>query len=127
MILRIRNEFSRSDKIRFLKGLSLFCVPARSPEAFGLYVIEAMAAGVPVVIPDNGSFPEIIRETEGGLLYAKNDLSWLIHALSTMLCEKLQAKQLAQQGRAAVHEKYSNEQLAEELVEKILAPLVPTK
>ena len=120
-------NLSRSDKIRFLKGLSLFCVPARFPEAFGLYVIEAMAAGVPVVSPDHGSFPEIIRETEGGILYGKDDLSGLIHALSTMLSDKLQAKQLAEQGRAAVHEKYSNEQLAEELVEKILAPLVPTK
>ena len=122
-----RPNLSREEKIDFLSRLTLFCVPARLPEAFGLYVIEAMAAGVPVVLPDHGSFPEIIRETEGGLLYAKNDLSGLIHALSTMLCEKLQAKQLAQQGRAAVHEKYSNEQLAEELVEKILAPLVPTK
>ena len=120
-------NFSRSDKIRFLKGLSLFCVPARSPEAFGLYVIEAMVAGLPVVLPDHGSFPEIIRETEGGLLYAKNDLSGLIHALSTMLCEKLQAKQLAEQGRAVVYEKYSNDRLARELVENILAPLVATK
>jgi len=120
-------NLSRSHKIRFLKGLSLFCVPARFPEAFGLYVIEAMASGVPVVLPDHGSFPEIIRETKGGLLYAKNDLSGLIHALSTMLSDKLQAKQLAEQGRAAVHEKYSNDRLARELVENILAPLVATK
>jgi len=120
-------NLSRSHKIRFLKGLSLFCVPARFPEAFGLYVIEAMATGVPVVLPDHGSFPEIIRETEGGILYGKDEPSGLIHALSTMLCDKLQAKQLAQQGRAAVHEKYSNDRLARELVENILAPLVPTK
>jgi glycosyltransferase involved in cell wall biosynthesis len=120
-------NLSRADKIRFIKGLSLFCVPARFPEAFGLYVIEAMAAGVPVVLPDHGSFPEIIRETEGGILYGKDEPSGLIHALSTMLSDKLQAKQLAEQGRAAVHEKYSNDRLARELVENILAPLVPTK
>ena len=120
-------NLSRSHKIRFLKGLSLFCVPARFPEAFGLYVIEAMATGVPVVLPDHGSFPEIIRETEGGILYGKDEPSGLIHALRTMLSDKLQAKQLADQGRAAVHEKYSNDRLARELVENILAPLVPTK
>jgi len=120
-------NLSRSDKICFLKGLSLFCVPARFPEAFGLYVIEAMATGVPVVLPDHGSFPEIIRETEGGILYGKDEPSGLIHALRTMLSDKLQAKQLADQGRAAVHEKYSNDRLARELVENILAPLVPTK
>ena len=86
-----------------------------------------MAAGVPVILPDHGSFPEIIEETKGGLLYAKNEPSGLIHALSTMLSDSEQAKQLAQQGRAAVYEKYSNDRLARELVENILAPLVPTK
>ena len=125
--VEFETNLSRSDKIRFLQGLSLFCVPARSPEAFGLYVIEAMAAGVPVVLPDHGSFPEIIRETEGGLLYAKDEPSGLINALSITLCDRVQSKQFAEQGRAAVHEKYSNDRLAKELVENILAPLVVTK
>ena len=102
-------------------------MPARIPEAFGLYVIEAMAAGVPVVLPDHGSFPEIIQETEGGLLFAKDEPSGLVHALSTMLTDTEQAKQFGEQGRAAVHEKYSNDRLAMELVENILAPLVATK
>ena len=39
----------------------------------------------------------------------------------------MQAKQFGEQGRAAVHEKYSNDRLAKELVENILAPLVSTK
>jgi glycosyltransferase involved in cell wall biosynthesis len=68
--VEISTNLSRSEKINFLKGLTLFCVPARIPEAFGLYVIEAMAAGVPVVLPDHGSFPEIIRETKAGVLYS---------------------------------------------------------
>jgi glycosyltransferase involved in cell wall biosynthesis len=125
--VEFKTNLSRSEKINFLNSLSFFCVPARSAEAFGLYVIEAMAVGVPVILPDHGSFPEIIEETRGGLLYAKNDLSGLIHALNDMLNNSEQAKQLAEQGRAAVHEKYSNERLSEELVENILAPLVPTK
>jgi glycosyltransferase involved in cell wall biosynthesis len=71
--VEFETNLSRSDKIRFLKRLSLFCVPARFPEAFGLYVIEAMAAGVPVVLPDHGSFPCIeyyaLRETSGKTIY----------------------------------------------------------
>jgi glycosyltransferase involved in cell wall biosynthesis len=125
--VEFETNLSRSDKIRFLKRLSLFCVPARLPEAFGLYVIEAMAAGVPVVLPDHGSFPEIIRETEGGILYGKDEPSGLVNAMNDLLSNSEQAKQYGEQGKAAVHEKYSNEQLAEELVENILAPLVPTK
>ena len=125
--VEISTNLSRTEKINFLKELTLFCVPARFPEAFGLYVMEAMAAGIPVVLPDHGSFPEIIEETRGGLLYAKNDLSGLIHALNDMLNNSERVKQLGEQGKVAVHEKYSNERLSEELVENILAPFVPTK
>ena len=113
--VEIKTNLSRSEKIKFLRGLSLFCVPARFPEAFGLYVIEAMAASLPVVLPDHGSFPEIIRETQGGLLYIKDDPSGLTHALSTMLGDSKQAQQFGEQGRAVVHEKYSNDRLAKEL------------
>ena len=125
--VEIKTDLSRSEKICFLKGLSLFCVPARLPEAFGLYVIEAMAAGVPVVLPDHGSFPEIIRETKAGVLYSTEKSDGLANALSTMLGDTVQAKQFGEQGRAAVYEKYSNDRLAKELVENILAPLVSTK
>ena len=69
--VKIKTNLSRPEKIRFLKELSVFCVPARLPEAFGLYVIEAMAAGVPVVLPDHGSFPEIIEETREGCFMGK--------------------------------------------------------
>ena len=105
----------------------MFCVPARLPEAFGLYVIEAMAAGVPVVLPDHGSFPEIIEETKGGLLYGKDEPGGLVSALCTMLGDSVEAKQFAEQGSVAVHQKYSNDRLAKELVENILAPLVSIK
>jgi len=125
--VEIKTNLSRSEKIRFLKGLSLFCVPVRSAEAFGLYVIEAMAVGVPVVLPDHGSFPEIIEETKGGLLYAKDEPSGIVHALSTMLGDNEQVQQFRERGRAAVHLKYSNDRLAKELVENILAPFVSTK
>jgi len=122
-----RPNLSREEKIDFLDQLTLFCVPARLPEAFGLYVIESMAAGVPVVLPDHGSFPELINETKGGALYAKDEPSGLVNALNDLLSNSEQAKQFAEQGKAAVHEKYSNERLAKELVENILAPLFTTK
>jgi glycosyltransferase involved in cell wall biosynthesis len=122
-----RPNLSREEKIDFLAQLTLFCVPARLPEAFGLYVIEAMAAGVPVVLPDHGSFPEIIQEAEGGLLFAKDEPRGLVNTLNDLLNNSERAKQFGEQGKAAVHEKYSNERLAKELVENILAPLVSTK
>ncbi|MEI6176982.1 MAG: glycosyltransferase family 4 protein [Verrucomicrobiota bacterium] len=61
-------NISREEKIAMLGSLALFSVPALYPEAFGLYLIEAMASGVPVVQPELSSFPEIIGTSGGGVL-----------------------------------------------------------
>ena len=75
----------RDGKLAFLRDLTLFSVPSRYPEAFGLYVVEALAAGVPVVLPHAGAFPEIIEATEGGLLYQPEEPSALPDALENLL------------------------------------------
>src|SRR5262249_23644854 len=58
-------EPDHAGKIAFLKSLDLFSVPTDYREPKGLYVLEAMACGVPVVQPAHGSFPELIEATEG--------------------------------------------------------------
>jgi glycosyltransferase involved in cell wall biosynthesis len=66
--VRWQANISREDKIAMLGALTLFSVPAIYPEAFGLYVIEAMASGVPVVQPAAASFPEIVARAGAGVL-----------------------------------------------------------
>jgi glycosyltransferase involved in cell wall biosynthesis len=63
-----QTNISREDKAKMLGSLTLFSVPATYPEAFGLYVIEAMASGVPVVQPAAASFPEIVARAGVGVL-----------------------------------------------------------
>jgi len=120
-------NLSREEKIDFLTRLSLFCVPARVPEAFGLYVIEAMATGVPVVLPNHGAFPEILEKTGGGIVYSTTEPEPLLHALGEQLRGPSGCSAMGKQGRAAVHEKFSNEGLARQLVENILAHLPTIK
>jgi glycosyltransferase involved in cell wall biosynthesis len=61
-------NLDRPAKLAFLHSLTVFSVPALYGEAFGLYVIEALAAGVPVVQPRTAAFPELLEATGGGLL-----------------------------------------------------------
>ena len=61
------------------------------------------------------------------LLYEKSEPRGIFNGLNDMLRNTGQAEEYGEQGRLAVHKKYSNEQLAKELVENILAPLVSTK
>ena len=50
----------------FLKRCPMISVPVRIGEAFGMYLLEAMASGVPVVQPALGAFPEIV-DVSGGV------------------------------------------------------------
>ncbi len=80
---------SREEKIRFLRGLDVFSVPATASEAFGLYVIEALAAGVPVVQPRAWAFPEIVNEQAGVLFDPGKNSESAANALSDALEESL--------------------------------------
>lgn len=109
-------NLSRQDKQTFLRSLSVLSVPAQFGEAFGFYVIEAMAAGVPVVQPRCASFPELIEATGGGMLYDPQEPKSLATALEKMLHNPSQAKLLGLNAREAVRENFSIIKMAEQLV-----------
>lgn len=104
---------SFNEKVRFFRELSVFSVPATYGEAFGLYVIEAMASGVPVVQPDHGAFPEIIAATKGGVLCKPDDLDSLTSALEELLIDHNKRDQLANDGIPRVRDEYSATKMAE--------------
>lgn len=100
-------NLTRAEKIDFLRGLNVFSVPAPYGEAFGLYVIEAMAAGVPVVQPRHAAFPEILEATGGGALCEPGDTKSLADKIEEFLLNPTQARTLGEGGRAAITEKFS--------------------
>ena len=100
-------NISREEKVQFLKSLTLFSVPANYPEAFGLYTIEALAAGVPLVQPRAASFTEIIGKSEGGVLVEPEDPIALAEAWRDLLADEERRKTLAESGRHSAREHYS--------------------
>jgi len=108
---------SREEKIAFLESLTVFSVPATYGEAFGLYVIEALAAGVPVVLPNTAAFPELVSATEGGRLFeleatAAESAERLADALESLLGAPAEARALGAKGQAAVQREFSISRLA---------------
>lgn len=112
-------NLERARKCAFLRSLSVFSVPARYGEAFGLYVLEALAAGVPVVLPRRGAFPELIEATGGGRLCAPGDARALAEALEPLLLDPAHARAVGERGRAAVFAKFSAQRMAEGMVEVV--------
>jgi glycosyltransferase involved in cell wall biosynthesis len=107
-------NLSRAEKLDFLGALSVFSVPANYGESFGLYLLEAQAAGVPVVQPRTAAFPEIIEATGGGALCEPGDAKSLADALEQLLSDPQQARALGESGRIAVFEKFSVEAMAKQ-------------
>lgn len=92
--VRIYPEFQGNSKQQFFNNIDLMCVPVRKHDGYGLYILEANAAGVPVVQPATGAFPEIIDRTGGGITYFPDTISELsAHILKVLndreLCSKL--------------------------------------
>lgn len=109
-------NLTREEKIEFLRSITLFSVPAAYSEAFGLYVIEAMAAGVPVVQPRHAAFPEIIEISHGGVLSEPNPKSLAEQIVA--LCESPERMtQLGKQAHLAIREHYSVETMTRKTVE----------
>lgn len=100
---------SRQEKIEFLEGLDVFSVPTTYAEPKGLYVLEALAAGVPVVQPEHGAFPELLAETGGGWLTAPSDPAALAETLCEALADRKRLSQFAAAGQEAVHERFNAE------------------
>ena len=108
--------FDRNAKQDFLRSLSLLCVPEKQPAAYGLYVLEALAAGVPVVQPATGVFPELLEMTGGGVLYEPKDASEPARSIERLLLDADHARALGRKGREAVFEKFDIKQTALETV-----------
>ena len=92
----------REEKIDFLQSLDLFSVPADFLEPKGLYALEALAAGVAVIAPDHGVFPELARSVGGIRLFANRDASSLQSAIETLAGSPALRLELAQQGQGNV-------------------------
>jgi glycosyltransferase involved in cell wall biosynthesis len=108
-------NLSREAKQDFLKSLSVLSVPAQFGESFGFYIIEAMAAGVPVVQPRCASFPELVEATGGGICYKHDGPESLADAIEKMLHNPTEAKALGLKAREAVREQFSIERMADEM------------
>jgi glycosyltransferase involved in cell wall biosynthesis len=101
-------------KVRFLQSLDVLSVPTSYREPKGIYVLEALANGVPVVQPRHGSFPELIAATGGGLLVEPEDPAALAIGLRQLLCNAPHRRRLGEDGQKAVRARFTAEQMARE-------------
>ena len=109
-------EVTRTQKIDFLNRLHVFSVPTVYRESKGLSVLEALANGVPVVQPKHGSFPEMIKATEGGILVDPESAEAVAEGIYQLFRDPSKRKQLGANGQMIVHQNFSHEKIAQQLM-----------
>jgi len=90
-----RGAIDRTGKLAFLRELDVLSVPATYDEPKGMFLLEAMAAGVPVVQPRRGAFIEVVEKTKGGLLVNADDPDALADGLHALWSNPAEAARLS--------------------------------
>ena len=110
-------NLTREQKVAFLRSLTLFSVPTIYAEAFGLYTIEALACGVPVVQPGSAAFPEIVAATGGGVCVPSGDIAAMARAWQELLADGPRREHLGRAGRLSVEKDFSARKMAARFLE----------
>ena len=111
--LEYRGEVDRAQKIEFLQSVDVFSVPATYGEPKGIFLFEAMATGVPVVQPNHGAFPEVLRKTGGGVLVEPDNPDALADAILELWRDPERARRLGEAGAEGVRAHYTVGRMAD--------------
>lgn len=112
----LMEEFEGEARHDFFKKVSLISVPVRIGEAFGMYLLESMASGVPVVQPALGAFPEIVELSGGGVTYMPNSPEKLSETWAELLSNPEKLEKLSHDGYEGTKKKFNIHNHAAEII-----------
>ena len=104
----------REDIPDLLAAMDIFTLPSYG-EGVSLAMLEAMAAGLPIIVSRVGGLPEIVQDGETGLLIPPRDPEALAEGLARLLAQPAWARSLGEKARAQVEQNFSFERLARDL------------
>jgi glycosyltransferase involved in cell wall biosynthesis len=107
-----RGELDRAGKIEFLQSLDLMAIPTVYHESKGISVLEAMANGVPLVLPRHGTFPELIERSGAGLLCEPLDPRSLADKLIELIRDPALAAECGRRGYEMIQAENTAELMA---------------
>ena len=116
---RYHGVLDRKEKIAFLRSLAIASVPTDCEEPKGLFLLEAMACGVPVVQPRRGAFEEVLTRTGGGRLVEAGNNQALADVLAELVVDREQRRDLGRRGAEGVRQHYSASNMARSAITSI--------
>ena len=107
---------SDDDKARYFASADIFCAPATGQESFGIVLLEAMAAGVPIVASDIHGYKSVVQRGVQGLLVEPRNHRALAAALYKLANDEELRHQMGEAGRQRAPE-YSWDRVTERIVD----------
>jgi phosphatidylinositol alpha-mannosyltransferase len=100
----VLGELSEPEKAAFLRSVDVYCAPNLLGESFGVVLIEALAAGAPIVASDLDAFARVLRDGAAGVLVRRGDAAALALALCDLLGNPARRAELSAVGAAVAAE-----------------------
>jgi glycosyltransferase involved in cell wall biosynthesis len=116
---RYHGALDRQEKIAFLRSLAIASVPTECEEPKGLFLLEAMACGVPVVQPRRGAFDEVVTRTGGGRLVEAGNNQALADVLAELIVDREQRHELGRRAAEGVRQHYGASNMARSAIAAI--------
>ena len=123
----IAGEVDFDGKREFLQQCSVLVMPSRLPETRAMVALEAQAAGLPVIAPEIGIFPELFEQTRGGLLVPPEDPAALAAALTQLYANPATADLLGRNGATGIAAHFTVARMAEQMHAAITELLAPSE
>lgn len=105
---------SEHDKARYYKSAHIYCTPATGQESFGIVLLEAMAASIPIVATSIPGYASVMQHEQEGLMVPPKDEASLADAIARLLKNPELRANLGKAGRATV-DAYSWETVAKRI------------
>ena len=102
-----RGAVDRPGKLEFLRSVDVLSVPATYDEPKGMFLLEAMATGVPVLQPRRGAFTEVVEKTGGGCLVEPDNPDALAEGLHALWSDRARAASLGARAFEGVRTHYT--------------------
>ncbi|MCB0966338.1 MAG: glycosyltransferase family 4 protein [Ilumatobacter sp.] len=113
-------RLTEADKLARMRGASVFCAPSLHGESFGVVLIEAMAAGTPVVASALDGYRNVATDGVDSVLTPPGDVDALADALRRVLADRVGAERLVDAGRRRADE-FAMSRLAAEYLSRYAA------
>jgi phosphatidylinositol alpha-mannosyltransferase len=107
---------SDSAKARFFASADIFCAPATGQESFGIVLLEAMAAGVPIVASDIHGYKQVVQRGVQGLLVEPRNHRALAAALYSLANDPDLRNRMGEAGRSRAPE-YSWDRVTQQIID----------